>query len=208
MDWRDKRIDQRENFVPFYEQEAPRLQRKREFPNYLNPYRNDRTHSSQVNESEPPHAPAHTEREDHFDVTWKRPDKEAYYQQLRQELMDYQLYRSRQPFKVSSVPTIWKKDPAHEHTVSRSSNATYEPAIRQREKRQESPVQVAANQPPSEPVTAKKEKRGLNLNLSEIMAHERPVSGQPFLSHDDHAQRKKQPPYLKKETNGEGNKDE
>ncbi|MDO4681127.1 MAG: hypothetical protein Q4A55_07780 [Aerococcus sp.] len=214
MDWEKKRQDhhQHECFVPFYEEDEivsrPQKRReKRDFPNYLNPQRQVKPENNAppYQEDQMPsakHTPTHGGGR--FDVTWKRPDKEAYYQQLRQELADYQVYRSRQPFKSSSVPSIWQHD--EKHTPKQEEG--YTPAIRETHEQPIMPTHTEQPVAPQKKPTETKPKRGLNMNLSEIMAHERPVSGQPFLSHDDHSTVKHQPPYLKKAMNGEENKDE
>lgn len=214
MDWEEKRQahTSRTSFTPFYEQQSatsqqPLAGQKRDFPNYLDPHHTRPTHRSSEElpphgEKQPPTSPARSGGS--FDVTWQRSDKEAYYQQLRQELADYQVYRSRQPFKPSAVPSIWHQDAADAFRESQEYGQNYTPAIQAHVEKPAPPPPTAPKQVASET----KPKRGLNLNLSEIMAHERPVSGQPFLSHDDYSQTKQQPPYLKKETNGEENKDE
>lgn len=144
--------------------------------------------------------------------------KEAYYQQIRQELDEMKFYQSRRPFKPTKTPSIWKSGNGHSKraSASLSSAAADNSSSYAHTFTREMGKHVVDYKKAENKATVKSEslqghkKNHLNRGLEAIMDQERSISvGRAFVGSNKSSNHRRQKqahhtPFLdKQQTNGE-----
>lgn len=113
----------------------------------------------------------------HFD----NDEREAYYQQIRDELEEMAFYQSRRPFKATEVPTIWRNTNSEDLNIK--SNTEFSPQLSHKlshSKQSTGENNLKAGKTNS--YTPASKRKHLNRGLDAIIDQERPrTTGQAFI---------------------------